>query len=704
MAANHEKDTAKQGDINTMAYSNCRTRIIPLSELNLPTSRTTTEDQFHRIYTEYMNNPANEPTSHHLQSAVTSLKTGIAPPVAFPTETVYGLGADATNPASIAGIYAAKGRPSDNPLIVHVSSINHLERLYNGRSHNESTTAIPEVYRDLVAHFWPGPLTILLPVPVHNSPFAPNVHPGQKTIGFRVPQSPAARFLIAVTERPIAAPSANSSGKPSPTTAKHVLDDLNGKINFILDGGACEVGVESTVVDALEGGKPVVLRPGGISRRMLREFGQSQPEGSAGRIWAEVENAWDMRKQGRRSSMASRNSSNQMTGPGQDRLSKLGNTAAATSNHDLHISDDHDEKSAPRAPGMKYKHYSPTAPLYLIEQTKPRTLDLPTSNLSRQAILQVVYTHIAAQRHQPTKLTLGVLPSTEWTAFGGLIDNGNTGSDADAGTGDDVRANTNGNIDVTVQDRADGKDFSPDDARIEAGNTPQTITITIPLPDFNKSIKPGLHPSMNTNKIFGSNTAASPNIHAHRASTSNLSSSSSSSTSTNESSNIHNRSALDFNTGSNPASSSETHDHYNHIGSETNTDTSTHNHSHENDHTKHSRTTTHETNDFAATASNHHKTPLDSNTPSTTLKLQIYSLPLGSTASTIAASLFSTLRHCDSIHCDLIVAEAPRSARIPAQQNGESQNHGDEEEKEEEEFETVLERMRKAAGGRVVEC
>ena len=187
-----------------MRYSHCKTRILSLTNIKtLSSAHNFTDSEFRHLFAEYTKcsrhnlqtldasiSESDRENASLLASAVTSLTTGIAPPVAFPTETVYGLGADATNPSSIAGIFGAKGPPSDNPLIVHVSSVDHLERCLGG--------PIPSVYTELVREFWPGPLTILVPVPEEGKgvKFAPNVHPGQKTIGFRVPSSPYARFLI----------------------------------------------------------------------------------------------------------------------------------------------------------------------------------------------------------------------------------------------------------------------------------------------------------------------------------------------------------------------------------------------------------------------------------------------------------------------------------------------------------------------------
>ncbi|RYP34609.1 hypothetical protein DL767_004169 [Monosporascus sp. MG133] len=241
-------------------------------------------------------------------------------PVAFPTETVYGLAADATRSSAVKGIYSAKGRPSDNPLIIHVSDLEMLRGLLspttspssaNGETNGHHGERIPEIYRPLINRFWPGPLTILLPNPTR-SRLAPEVTAGLKTFGARMPASPLALSLIKLTGAPLAAPSANASTRPSPTTAEHVLEDLDGRIELILDGGPCRVGVESTVVDGLCD-PPLVLRPGGVSIEELR----SCPG------WERVEKAYK----------------------------------------------DHSElgKAAPRAPGMKYKHYSPRARVVLYE-------------------------------------------------------------------------------------------------------------------------------------------------------------------------------------------------------------------------------------------------------------------------------------------------------------------------------------------------
>ncbi|KAL2176021.1 telomere recombination-domain-containing protein [Thermothelomyces heterothallicus CBS 202.75] len=278
-------------------------------------------------------------------------------PVAFPTETVYGLGADATRSDAVRGIYAAKGRPSDNPLIVHVSDLSMLRRLLAPAKKTSSTTTtspspsgvegssgppppptsapsrqdgsenddddddddvIPAIYRPLIRRFWPGPLTILLPLPAP-SPLAPEVTASQPAFGARMPASALARSLIALAGAPLAAPSANASTRPSPTAARHVADDLRGRVALVLDGGPCAVGVESTVVDGLSD-PPAVLRPGGVGIDALRRC-----DGWERVVKAYADAAWE----------------------GGTRSGGAG--------------------EAPRAPGMKYKHYSPRAKVVLFE-------------------------------------------------------------------------------------------------------------------------------------------------------------------------------------------------------------------------------------------------------------------------------------------------------------------------------------------------
>lgn len=177
--------------------------------------------------------------------------------VAFPTETVYGLGANALDAAAVARIFEAKGRPGDNPLIVHISAADQLGPLI---------AAEPSpMARALMDAYWPGPMTLIFP----KSDVIPMaVTAGLDTVAVRFPAHPAARALIDAARRPVAAPSANRSGRPSPTTARHVLEDMNGRIPMILDGGPCAVGLESTVID-VTGDVPRILRPGGITPEMI---------------------------------------------------------------------------------------------------------------------------------------------------------------------------------------------------------------------------------------------------------------------------------------------------------------------------------------------------------------------------------------------------------------------------------------------------
>jgi len=194
------------------------------------------------------------PTPGVLATAARRLREGHL--VAFPTETVYGLGADAANPRAVHAIFAAKGRPTDHPVIVHLPGVEHVGRW---------ARAFPAGARKLAAEFWPGPLTLILP----RAPHVPDaVTGGQDSVGLRVPSHRIARDLLAAFGAAggegIAAPSANRFGGVSPTTAQHVADDLDDRVDMIIDGGACAVGIESTIV-AFDGHDAVLLRPGGIS-------------------------------------------------------------------------------------------------------------------------------------------------------------------------------------------------------------------------------------------------------------------------------------------------------------------------------------------------------------------------------------------------------------------------------------------------------
>ncbi len=198
--------------------------------------------------------------------------------VAFPTETVYGLGADASNPDAVAGIFKAKGRPADHPLIVHIADI---DSLYDWAS------LVPDAALKLAHWFWPGPLAIILP----KKPEVPlAVTGGQQTVGLRMPDHPVALALLKAFGGGVAAPSANRFCRISPTQASHVSEELGDAVDMILDGGACQVGVESTIID-LSGSKPRLLRPGHISRQEIEAVLQTElviPSASAPEISEEI--------------------------------------------------------------------------------------------------------------------------------------------------------------------------------------------------------------------------------------------------------------------------------------------------------------------------------------------------------------------------------------------------------------------------------
>lgn len=191
----------------------------------------------------------------HIKKAARILADGGL--VAFPTETVYGIGANALNPEAVRGIFEAKGRPQDNPLIVHVTTLGEMEPL---------VAEFPDSARRLADAFWPGPLTIILP----KTGAVPEVTSGGlDTVAVRMPSHPVARAIIRQSGVPVAAPSANRSGGPSPTVAQHCIFDLSGRVDMILDGGPCEVGVESTVL-SLTGRVPRILRPGAVTLAALQ--------------------------------------------------------------------------------------------------------------------------------------------------------------------------------------------------------------------------------------------------------------------------------------------------------------------------------------------------------------------------------------------------------------------------------------------------
>lgn len=235
--------------------------------------------------------------------------------VAFPTETVYGLGGDATNPEASRKIYAAKGRPSDNPLIVHIADFSQLRNI---------VAEVPQEAEKLAEAFWPGPLTMILR---KNEVIPYETTGGLDTVAIRMPSHPVARAFLQDSGCMIAAPSANTSGRPSPTTAQHVWGDLHGKIEILLDGGPVGIGIESTIVDLSEE-RPMILRPGFITQEMLSA------------VLGDV---------GVDPGLASENS-----------------------------------KQPPKAPGMRYRHYAPKADLTLVEGTMEEVIS-KINALTREA-------------------------------------------------------------------------------------------------------------------------------------------------------------------------------------------------------------------------------------------------------------------------------------------------------------------------------
>jgi len=228
--------------------------------------------------------------------------------VAIPTETVYGLAANALDEKAAAKIYAAKGRPSDNPLIVHIADMEELEPL---------VSRLPDEAVKLAKRFWPGPLTMILP---KSSKVPYGTTGGLETVAIRMPSHPVARKLIRTSGIPLAAPSANTSGRPSPTRAEHVYEDLNGKIDMILDDGPVGIGIESTIVD-LSGDTPMILRPGYITEAMLTEV--------VGKVTVDP----------------------------------------------AILNENKDKNFHPKAPGMKYKHYAPKGELFLISGESSKVVE-----------------------------------------------------------------------------------------------------------------------------------------------------------------------------------------------------------------------------------------------------------------------------------------------------------------------------------------
>jgi len=209
--------------------------------------------------TELIKVNSKRPEKSKIRKAAIIIRNGGL--VAFPTETVYGLGANALDPKAVKKIFSAKGRPADNPLIIHISDIEDIFRL---------ALNVPLIAKKIIQKYWPGPLTIIL----KKSKLVPYITTGGlETVAIRMPSHKIALSLIENSSTPIAAPSANLFGKPSPTLAEHVLEDLDGKIDLLIDGGKTDIGLESTVID-LTSKHPMLLRPGRISSKELCSFGQ----------------------------------------------------------------------------------------------------------------------------------------------------------------------------------------------------------------------------------------------------------------------------------------------------------------------------------------------------------------------------------------------------------------------------------------------
>lgn len=270
--------------------------------------------------------------------------------VAFPTETVYGLGANALDEEAVKKIYLAKGRPSDNPMIVHISRIGDVWGIADITSHTMSAKAL-ENFKSCADAFWPGPLTMVLPkkeiVPLTTTG-------GLDTVAIRMPSHKTAKLLIEYSGCPIAAPSANLSGKPSPTTAEHTLDDMDGRIDAIICGADCQVGIESTVVD-MRNDEPVILRPGRITAEEV-----SNAIGGKVLIHPSLK-IRDMSQKNEDMSQKNANMSQKNEGVSQK------NSDISQKNIDM------SQNMVARSPGMKYKHYAPEAEMQIfISDTNDR--------------------------------------------------------------------------------------------------------------------------------------------------------------------------------------------------------------------------------------------------------------------------------------------------------------------------------------------
>ncbi|MBD8498186.1 L-threonylcarbamoyladenylate synthase [Paenibacillus arenosi] len=290
--------------------------------------------------------------------------------VAFPTETVYGLGADATSTEAVESIFMAKGRPSDNPLIVHIA---HREQL------DDLVQPYNELAQRLMERFWPGPLTLVLPA--RSGAVSPRVTAGLSTVAVRMPDHEVALRLIAASGKPIAAPSANRSGRPSPTRAEHVVTDLAGRIAGVVDGGSTGVGVESTVVE-LDGDRIHVLRPGGVTLDMLAELGTPVTVDRAvdptlvgvevvlnhihsGKEIIPTESA--VAENETVSSIGFEKEIVNINGADIEQLQLPARQLVVEPTKDSQVTVSAAEAVAPRSPGMKYAHYAPQGTMYLVQ-------------------------------------------------------------------------------------------------------------------------------------------------------------------------------------------------------------------------------------------------------------------------------------------------------------------------------------------------
>ncbi len=255
-----------------------------------------------------------KPIENSFKKAANIIRTGGI--VIFPTETVYGLGANALDSDAVKKIFFAKGRPNDNPLIVHIYKFEQLDSIVRD---------IPEDAKILMDRFWPGPLTIILP---KGDLICDRVTAGLDTVAVRMPNNPIAKKLLKYADVPVAAPSANLSGKPSPTTFGHCVDDMNGRVDAIINGGACDVGVESTVID-MTGSEPIIYRPGDITKEQIESV-----------LLREVKVAAEIK-----------------------------------------------QDESPKSPGLKYKHYSPKADVFVLSGDMDLIVETVNDSSKRAGIL-----------------------------------------------------------------------------------------------------------------------------------------------------------------------------------------------------------------------------------------------------------------------------------------------------------------------------